>query len=983
MIRPLVLFLTLLTGFTGLAYEVTWQKYLAILLGAHSEATASVLGLFLGGLSLGYWLFGALTRKLAQRGRRIGRPAPLLALYGLVEASIGIWCLLFPSLFPLVRGASIWLTTGSGAWGFAVDVGLAATLILPGATLMGATIPILTQALARSLDDATRVHALIYGWNTAGAFAGALATGFILIEWLGLGGVQHAMGVVNLAVGGTILLLGLRRSELAVLERSDTPALHPGVFAVYGAVALLVGFSMMVLQTVVIRMGALSFGSSEYTFSMVVATFVLCIALGSFVVSSRVRISSRALRVSLWFLAVLFAGLYVLLGAAPYWAHLLRVLFRDMDASFYPFYAAAFVCLFLALAPAVVLSGAVLPLLFHTLRHEVGDLGSQAGRLYSVNTLGSLLGALVGGYVLLIWLDLHHVYRVAVGALVLAASVVTWHQVPRLRFVGAAALFLAGVFAIAALPAWNPDYLSAGVYRIRQPMPWTFLGPSALAGRRGGPISFYDDDPNTSVAVLDLTQGQELTRSILVNGKSDGNSKGDYPTTALLGLVPALFAEHPENVFLIGFGTGVTAGVLAELQETKSVTIGEISRGVIAASPLFDFANHGVSKNPKVRIVHSDAYRALLKGGRNYDLIVSEPSNPWVTGIEQLYSQEFLSAARDQLTPHGVYAQWFHFYEMSDEVMALVLKTFASVFDHVAVWSINSSDLMLIGFRDPQQATDLARLERRLQRADFRAIASRIGVGEPDLLLAHEALPLDVLNAADLPGPIHSLYRPRLSFEAGRAFFVGKITGLPFTGYGRAADVGAANSLLARHLAGLGAEQRDAELGQVASYVCENQLPGCGSLAAAWGDQNDGSEAYRDFAQRLAQRGPLFLKRMRILRDGDGDGAAATGKEHRYRPPAAMAFARLYLQEYAHSAPLRASELLNVWQRCGVAAPGVERCRPGLHAAEALVVGDRPPPLDDWLSKPAAPIDVHHAPAPAPEPEPAENEDDPGDAGGA
>src|SRR5262249_13150107 len=137
------------------------------------------------------------------------------------------------------------------------------------------------------------------------------------------------------------------------------------------------------------------------------------------------------------------------------------------------------------------------------------------------------------------------------------------------------------------------------------------------------------------------------------------------------------------------------------------------------------------------------------------------------------------------------------------------------------------------------------------------------------------------------------------------------------------------------------------------------------------------SEAYRQLAQRLAQRGPFFLKRMRVLRDGDG--AFAADGAHRYLPATAMSFARLYLEEYAHSAPLRASELLTVWQRCGLAPSGVERCRPGLRAAEALVVGDRPPPLDDWLSKPAAPIDVHHAPAP----EPAENEEDKGDAGGA
>ncbi|MGH7336638.1 MAG: hypothetical protein ACREI7_03590, partial [Myxococcota bacterium] len=231
MLRPIVLALTVCTGFTGLAYEIAWQKYLAILLGAHSEATATVLGLFLGGLSLGYWLFGALTRALVARGRRQvprsepkasedqqgGQPAPLLLVYGAVEAGIGVYCLLFPAIFPLVRSASARLPTGEGAFAFAVDTALAAVLIVPPATLMGGTIPILTQALARSLADATRVHALIYGWNTAGAFAGALAAGFFLIEWLGLDGVQRAMGLVNISAGIVFALLGVQRREVVEL----------------------------------------------------------------------------------------------------------------------------------------------------------------------------------------------------------------------------------------------------------------------------------------------------------------------------------------------------------------------------------------------------------------------------------------------------------------------------------------------------------------------------------------------------------------------------------------------------------------------------------------------------------------------------------------------------------------------------------------------------------------------------------------------
>src|SRR5215510_7111631 len=201
MLRPFVLALTFVTGFTGLAYEVTWQKYLAILLGAHSEATASVLGLFLGGLSLGYWLFGALTRRLVARGEQAGRPAPLLLVYGGVEAGIGLYALLFAALFPAARRISALLPGHAGVLGFLADLGLAALLILPPAILMGGTIPILTQALARSLRDATRLHALVYASNTAGAFAGALASGFVLIEWLGLPGVLRAMGTTNLLVG--------------------------------------------------------------------------------------------------------------------------------------------------------------------------------------------------------------------------------------------------------------------------------------------------------------------------------------------------------------------------------------------------------------------------------------------------------------------------------------------------------------------------------------------------------------------------------------------------------------------------------------------------------------------------------------------------------------------------------------------------------------------------------------------------------------
>ena len=411
MIRLLVLLLTVLTGFSGLVYEVTWQRYLATLLGSHSEATAAVLGLFLGGLALGYSLFGSLTRRLVARAAHQNRPAPLLIVYGAVEASIGVFALIFPVLFGAVQALSFRIPHGSAGLGFALDVCLSALLVLPPAVLMGGTIPILTQALARSLEDATRFHALVYAFNTAGAFAGALAAGYWLVPSLGLVGVLHWMGGINLIAGASFLLLGALRPAQAAppvaAARSDTPLRIAGLSS-FAAVALLTGFAMMTLQTVLIRLGGLAFGSSQFTFSMVVAVFVLCIALGSFAVSALPRIPPVLLPAALWSLLILLAVLYRGADDLPYWDYELRALFRDQDAGFYPYFLAAFVGLLLLIVVPVALSGAVLPLMFHALRDRVGDLGDVAGRLYSWNTLGSLLGALIGGYALL-YRELLHV----------------------------------------------------------------------------------------------------------------------------------------------------------------------------------------------------------------------------------------------------------------------------------------------------------------------------------------------------------------------------------------------------------------------------------------------------------------------------------------------------------------------------------------------------------------------------------------------
>jgi hypothetical protein len=372
----------------------------------------------------------------------------------------------------------------------------------------------------------------------------------------------------------------------------------------------------------------------------------------------------------------------------------------------------------------------------------------------------------------------------------------------------------------------------------------------------------------------------------------------------------------------------VTLGALANLEDVESVTVAEISRGVVAAAPLFDFANSRASQNPKIRVVQSDAYRALLRSDRRYDVIISEPSSLWVTGVAQIYAREFLEEVRDRLTPEGVYCQWMHLYETNPEALELVLKTYAAVFDHVAVWSVNSYDRLLIGFRDPRAALDVERLDQRQHRRDFRTEFARLAIGDLSDLLAHETLPLGVVNATALAGPIHSLYAPQLSYQAGRGFFVGRQGELPFTGYGEAAETGAANSLLRRYLAAREGD-RAGLLARAARRACEHELPGCAALSLS-------SPGQRALVEQ--QHGAAWARRAAELLGEPGDGGSeplpygALLEQH-----------RLYLDEYAHAAPFDPDRLLELWQRCGaIDAASAQACAQGLAVAQRLAEGAAP-----------------------------------------
>ena len=652
---------------------------------------------------------------------------------------------------------------------------------------------------------------------------------------------------------------------------------------------------------------------------------------------------------SQWALVICLVLLYPAIPEATYAAHVLRSLFRDNDAAFWPYQGAAFAAILLVLALPIGLSGALLPLLFHHLRGEVDDLGGVAGRLYSWNTVGSLIGALVGGYALLFFLDLDQVYCAAVAALVIAAALLTMRLMAVSRTAMALLVVLPTLTALLLFPRWDPCRLSAGLFRFREPLPSTYSGAGALYADvyRGKRMVFYHDDPIASVAVkdlLDARSGGSLVRSIWNNGKSDGSVPADdsgpfavdMPTMVLMAALPAALVDRCEHALVIGYGTGVTAGELMSYPETREVVVSEISPAVLRAAPLFDYGNHNASRSPTLRAVRGDAYRTLLRSRDRFDVIASEPSNPWVAGVEMLYSREFLEAARDRLTPGGVYVQWFHVYDSDRETTELVMRTYAAVFDHVAVWYATTSDLLLLGFASEEHALDLERLGQRVEQPALVASLRRAGIRSLPALLAHELLPLGVVHAAAFKGPVHTLLHPLLSHHAARAFFLGSTAELPPTYAPEPARVGANHSLLRLLTLRGGGRLPEKARQEAAQEFCRFRKLECATFLAAWlHDEPDSPEAHAIVERARSQSDfgtDLDAGHLTALAVLFGDGEGSSHRPVSYSVAASAT--NLFTQSYTHAAPFSRKVLAGLWHRC-LGEAGL--CVTGLTAAEAKV----------------------------------------------
>jgi hypothetical protein len=438
-------------------------------------------------------------------------------------------------------------------------------------------------------------------------------------------------------------------------------------------ISFLSGFYLICLQTVWVRLVGLASGTSHYSFSTVVFLFILGLGWSSLAIKKIHRIKVNHLILNQAVVTILLILIYFSVDQWSYNVHLIRVLFRDIPQSFWAYQFALMGFWGSLFIIPLGFAGLVLPLCFHLYKDSSDSLGFRVGQVYGINTLGCMAGALGGGYFLFSFLNLDQVFKVCIFASWLAL-VISLALAKKRNY----ALSLSGLVVLAAIIIWAPQFNRE---RFTQP----FRNPNPIPGVTGyGAEAFGKyisrsteyllnrDGQNTTVGIGISKYGtNEISRTIFVNGKSDGNTRGDLLTTVMIAHLPALLSPKVEKVAVIGFGTGVTVGTLAQNPEVKSVDVSEISGTIIENAHHFDTYNAHASSNPKVKFHEMDAFRFFASEKDNFDVIVSEPSNPWVLGVENLYTKEFYHRVTGHLSAKGSLVQWIHTYSFSEDLFQL------------------------------------------------------------------------------------------------------------------------------------------------------------------------------------------------------------------------------------------------------------------------------------------------------------------------
>jgi len=729
-------------------YEIVWSRLLGHMFGVTEFALGTVLAAFMTGLAIGSWCIGLRVERFTDPRRT----------YGWLEIGIGGAALLVPFLFQLVEPLSGWvwrLAHPSFAGLSVLRFIVAGSVLLVPTIMMGATLPVLAGHLAAN-QGRRLAPQWLYTMNLVGAAFGAALAGFVLLPTIGVWRTIIAAAALNIGVGVWVLATpGAREVR--------PPA--PGPVSLWPREALLVtaafvsGFASLATQVAWTRILVLVIGSTTYAFAAVLVVYLIALATGSAWASRAQRPRTQLAAMH----ALMALGLLVsVLGVnrLPYWylwlsdgrpATLLGVLGVSMAVAL------------TVLAWPVFCAGTILPLvLVGTVPADGTGTGPAVGRIYAVNTVGAIAGAVLAGFVLIpgVGSEATLLGVAVLGALLAILFAVTGSQPRWLPPVVVTIALVVGL-GVVARPAGNFQELHAGVYepgRFNGPQPTTLVNP-------GERVLHSREGTTASVLVRQEANGE---RSLVINARpnaSDGPA--DMLTQVLLAQVPLLLAPHAEEVFIIGWGSGVTVGS-ALAAPVARVTATELEQAVLEASRLFEHVNNQPLRDPRLRLYEDDARQVLLASPDTYDVVISEPPHPWAAGVANLFTQDFYRLVDARLRPQGVFAQWIQKYQISYETFRSIVASLQSVFPTVMLFNLGQSlDAVLVGTRLPLRI-DIGELERRFAEPRTRAELARVGVTSPEDLLARFLLGPDAVRSMVEGATVNTDDNAYVEFSAAR-----------------------------------------------------------------------------------------------------------------------------------------------------------------------------------------------------------------------
>lgn len=750
------------SGAATMAHEVCWSSIARSVLGADARGIAASLVAILGGMGAG-----------AVIAPRIARRWGALRGFAWVEGAGAVYGLLIPWAAPALDapvGAlfrSFGVASGAGEGGFAIASTVVAALALsPMAIAMGAGLPLLVQA-SRDAERAPLAAGVLYASHAAGAALGAVATAFVALPAVGV----PAIAALAASLQGAVVLGALRTGarDRAMQETAAPPSPIGRGWWVIGAAACS-GIATAALQALWSRAAGLAVGPSVQGFALVAALYVLAIAVGAALAAP---IAGRARAPGIWLAAVLLGAAVLAVfglrgvGAWPIGA---AEAFREGGPGAGAPWGALGWTLAWPIVPVIALTAAGFPLAVAALRGKsktapVRDVGA----LVAAGALGNVAGVLLATFVLVPAVGLARAIGATAIALVLgalAAAVSSFRGAPgRPAAKAPHAALLVGLSGLAALGLgvapvrFDPETMSSG--------PFLYSGPAAP---ELGEVIFAHEDESALVTVREAAAGERILQ---VDGKIDGSARGDAPTQILVGLIPALLADDPSRVMVIGLGTGGTADGARAVPGVRRVDVPEIVSGVRWAAPAFARATHRVLDDRRVHVLDTDGALLLRHADREYGVIISEPSNPWVAGMGDLFSRETFAAAKARLARGGVFGAWFHVYATDRAIVREIVATFRAEFPDATLWELaRGEDYLLVGRTGSRaRQLDVDAIAARAASPEVRARLEQAGIEGAESLLARLVSGGRALRAFERGASPLSARTGNLEARAARALY--------------------------------------------------------------------------------------------------------------------------------------------------------------------------------------------------------------------